>query len=477
MSTDESTTDNTTDNPPTGSDPGALAGTGHLIIRLAAGIHHDSPDLREVARQRDLGRLQAFLERHAQLPAERLIRHAEPRHIREREAAVGRHAFAPLETLTAYWRIQVRNQSDRERLRAELAEMPDEVAVAYHERTVSEASGPAATAGANPYFHFQGYLEAAPLGIGARDAWVKIADKGANIRVVDLEAGWILGHQDLPKPQLLYGDDGVAFGYVTGDHGAAAMGVVGAVNNQIGVIGMVPDALTLGAVSHYDAAANDGLHVADAISAALQHLQTGDVLLLEVQRYQDGKAYPTEIDSADFHAIRQAAAQGIIVVEAAGNGEQNLTDWTDPSGEHSFDPGDGAFRDSGAIMVGSAKSAVLPGAGGGAGHKRYYTSNYGSRVNVYAWGERIYTTGYGSAAGAAGAIDSYASNFGQTSGASAIIAGAAALVQSWYKSQNGAPLSAADMRTLLSSAADGTPQVLPAGDPIGVMPNLAAIIK
>lgn len=472
MTTDE----NWTDNLPTGSDPGPLTGTGHIIIRLASGIHHDSPDLREVVQREGLSQLRAFLERHAQLPAERLIRHAEPRHIREREAAARRHSLAPLETLTAYWRIDVRDRGDLESLAAELAEMRDEIAVAYHERTVSEASGPALTAGANPYFQNQGYLEAAPLGIGARDAWLKIQDKGSDMRVIDLEAGWILGHQDLPKPQLLYGDDGVAYGYVTGDHGAAAMGVVGAVNNQIGVIGMVPDALTLSAVSHYDSAKNDGLHVADAVSAALSHLQAGDVLLLEIQRHQDGKAYPTEIDSADFHAIRLATAHGVVVIEPAGNGGENLTDWTDPLGEHSLDTHDAAFRDSGAIMVGSAKSSVLPGAGGVAGHKRYYTSNYGSRVNVYAWGERIYTTGYGSAAGAAGANDSYASNFGQTSGASAIIAGAVALVQSWHKSQHGAPLGAVDMRTLLSSTADGTPQVLLAGDPVGVMPNLDAIV-
>lgn len=466
-----------TDNHPAGSDAGARGGTGHIVLRLATGVGHDSHDLGEVAQQESLGRVRAFLERNPQLATERLIRHAGPELIRTKEAAASRHGFVPLETLTAYWRLDVREQGDAERLRRELAGMEGEIAVAYHESSVSEANGPVLTAVANPYFKDQGFLNAAPQGIGVRDAWGRIGGKGGEVRVIDLEAGWILAHQDLPKPQLLYGDDGVAHGYVSGDHGAAAMGVIGALNNQIGVIGVAPEALVLNAVSHYDAAKNAGMHVADAIGAALQHLQAGDVLLLEVQRTQDGKVLPTEIDSADFHAIRLASAHGIIVIEAAGNGEQNLDAWIDPQGEHCLEVGAPGYRDSGAILVGSSKAAVMPGAGGVSGHKRYYTSNYGSRVNVYAWGERIYTTGYGSAAGAPGAVDSYASNFGQTSGASAVIAGAAALVQSWHKSRNGTPLSAADMRTLLSSASTGTPQVLLSNDPIGVMPNLAAIIK
>jgi hypothetical protein len=466
-----------TDNHPHGSDAGTRDGTGHIILRLARGTAHDSHDLRQVAQQESLGRVRDFLDRNPDLDAERLIRHASPETIRQREAAARRHGFAPLETLTAYWRLDVRSQDDAERLRRELAAMDGEIAVAYHENSVSEAGDPVQSAGANPYFKDQGFLNAAPQGIGVRDAWTRIAGKGGAVQVIDLESGWILGHHDLPKPQLLYGDDGVAYGYAKGDHGAAAMGIVGAVNNKIGVIGVVAEALTLNAVSHYDAAKNDGLHVADAIGAALEQLQAGDVLLLEVQRTQNGAVLPTEIDSADFHAIRLATAHGIIVIEAAGNGDQDLDAWTDPAGEHELEVGATGYRDSGAIMVGSSKAAVMADANGVCGHKRYYTSNYGSRLNVYAWGERIYTAGYGSAAGSPGGLDSYASNFGQTSGASAIIAGAAALVQSWCMSEHGAPLSAAELRDLLSNPDNGTAQVFMANDRIGVMPDLDTIIN
>ena len=467
-----------TDNQPRRSGAASREGTGHIILRLARGTAHDSRDLRQVAQQESLRRLRAFLLQNPDLASERLIRHAAPETIRRREAAASRHGFAPLETLTAYWRLDARSTENAERLCRELAAMTEEISAAYQETSVSEANDPLTTPDTNPYFKDQGFLNAAPEGIGVRDAWTRIAEKGGTaVQVIDLEAGWILGHRDLPKPQLLYGDDGVAHGYTKGDHGAAAMGIVGAMNNQIGVIGVVPEALTLNAVSHYDAAKNDGLHVADAIGAAQLHLQAGDVLLLEVQRTQSGAVLPTEIDSADFHAIRLATAHGIIVIEAAGNGDQDLDAWTDPTAEHELEVGAAGYRDSGAIMVGSSKAAVMSGTNGVSGHKRYYTSNYGSRVNVYAWGERIYTAGYGSAAGTPGGVNSYASNFGQTSGASAIIAGAAALIQSWYKSHNIAPLSATDMRDLLSNPNSGTAQVLLANDPIGVMPNLDDIIK
>ena len=47
-------------------------------------------------------------------------------------------------------------------------------------------------------------------------------------------------------------------------------------------------------------------------------MDVGDVLLLEVQR----SYLPTEVDDADFDAIRLAVAHGIVVVEAAGNGDR-----------------------------------------------------------------------------------------------------------------------------------------------------------
>jgi len=466
----------TTDNDPFGSNRNSRDGNGHIIIRLTEKQTHDSNDLGELAQTEEFESLRSFLAKNAHLSAERVIRHVAPDVIREREGIAGATSFAPIETLTAYWRIDVRQEASAEIFRRELHNMP-EISVAYHESSIREACSQVVAAGANPYFGKQDFLNANPQGIGAREAWSKGNCDGSGVNAIDVEAGWITAHQDLPKPQLLYGDNGCTDRYVTGDHGAAALGIVGGVNNDIGIIGIVPNVDSLNAVSHYDAAKKTGLHVADAIDAATKHLNRGDILLLEVQRIDGGNAYPTEIESADLHAIRLAVAHGIIVIEAAGNGSQDLDLWSDPTGQHSLRVNSSGYADSGAIMVGSAYASVVPDPGGYQGHKRYYTSNYGARVNVYAWGESIYTAGYGNIAGKSGAINSFTSNFGQTSGASAIIAGAAALVQSWYKSAFGEALTPEEMRNILSNPETSTPQALVSNDSICVMPDVGAIIS
>ena len=76
---------------------------------------------------------------------------------------------------------------------------------------------------------------------------------------------------------------------------------------------------------------------------------------------------------------------------------------------------------------------------------------------------------------AAGTASTYTSAFGQTSGASAIVAGAALLLQSWRKFVHGAPFSVPRLRALLSHTAVNTPSKDRVKDLIGYMPNLNAI--
>jgi serine protease len=64
--------------------------------------------------------------------------------------------------------------------------------------------------------------------------------------------------------------------------------------------------------------------------------------------------------------------------------------------------------------------------------------------------------------------------FGGTSGASAIVAGAAVVTQGIARAR-GQNLTPAQMRTLLSDAAFNTLSANPAADRIGVMPNLKGI--
>jgi hypothetical protein len=106
------------------------------------------------------------------------------------------------------------------------------------------------------------------------------------------------------------------------------IGVIAADDNTRGVGGAAPSIASLRATSHWDGATP--LHVADAIVAALPTMSAGHVLLLEVQR--GAAPLPTETDAGDFDAIRLATARGIIVVEAAGNGNNDLDAFTDGRG-------------------------------------------------------------------------------------------------------------------------------------------------
>ena len=66
------------------------------------------------------------------------------------------------------------------------------------------------------------------------------------------------------------------------------------------------------------------LNPADAIMSALGYLKFGDILLLEIQTLESEtkrRYLPIEVHEAVYQVIRLASALGIIVIEAAGNGQ------------------------------------------------------------------------------------------------------------------------------------------------------------
>ncbi|KAG5763848.1 hypothetical protein H9Q72_008065 [Fusarium xylarioides] len=192
----------------------------------------------------------------------------------------------------------------------------------------------------------------------------------------------------------------------------------------------------------------------------------GDILLLEAQDYDPVSGtylWPVEVVDATFDAIRLATALGITVVEAGCNGTYNLDTYANLSGKHIFDRSSSDFRESGAIMVGAGSST--------APHTRLSFSNYGSRIDVYAWGEDVDTTTTDSA-GTNNAL--YTTTFNGTSSASPIVTGAAMVVQGIANASVGFKLSPFQVRAILTMG--GTPSSTPATDRIGMMPNLKAII-
>ena len=170
-------------------------------------------------------------------------------------------------------------------------------------------------------------------------------------------------------------------------HGTAVLGEVASVDNTRGCIGIAPRVATR-VVSEWRTASN--YNTADAIASAAAVMAAGDVLLLEAQTAYPGYGnnyVPVEVYDATFDAIRAAVDQGIIVVEAAGNGSVDLDAFQTTAGKRILNRSSADFRDSGAILVGAAVSAGP--------HERSGFSNFGSRIDCFGWGDSITTCGDG----------------------------------------------------------------------------------
>ena len=331
-----------------------------------------------------------------------------------------------------------------------------------------------------------GHIDGQRVGVNARPAWTYPGGKGEGQFFVDVEHGWTTEHIRLPtsKIKLLVGES--QFGERA--HGTSVLGIVcGKHPPAGGCEGLAPNVLYVGLASpapgsaaaaslppalRYVAPTADVQNVYDAIAIGVYELykrhksspQDGyGVLLLE---HQTAQGLPVETYEGVQALVELATSLpfGITVVEAAGNAGVNLD--THPDAEVLNQ------HDSGAILVGSAnKARIGPPASGH--HTRFNSSNFGLRVNCYAWGERVMTPAWrAGTSGPPGVIDECNDLFGHTSAAAAIIAGAALIVQGIAAHLERAPLDANQLRTILANPASGTPC---AGGKIGVMPDLGKI--
>jgi hypothetical protein len=263
------------------------------------------------------------------------------------------------------------------------------------------------------------------------------------------------------------------------NHGTAVVGVIGSDINTFGVTGIAPDAHTRGSSIFV----NGGLPA--ALRAAADRLRPGDIVLIEVQYTHPTRGFTTvEWWPDDFAAIRYATNRGVIVVEAAGNGNNNLDDPAYNTPLAGFpsswrNPFNRSLADSGAVVVGAG--APPPGthnANWGPDRSRLDFSNYGAMVDTQGWGREVTTCGYGDLQGGGNEDLWYTDRFSGTSSASPIVVGALACTQGVLRAQGRIPLSPARARELLR--ATGSPQTDAPGRPrtqrIGNRPNLRQLI-
>jgi len=318
----------------------------------------------------------------------------------------------------------------------------------------------------------QDYLNPAPEGVDATVADNVCGGRGQNVKVIDVEYSWNQDHEDLSKAVGALIPNGTPAEPFGPNHGTAVLGEIIADDNGFGVTGIVHEA-QLGLVN----ASNDenGYDLQNAIDIACANLVAGDVLLIEQQisgpnGCNNGVSGCVAVEwvEAYYDAIVACTSADIIVVEAAGNGAEDLDD-TATYGN----PFPDGRPNSWAIIVGSGgvDGCVHPAL------SRRASSTFGSRVDLQGWGECVTTTGYGGLQG--GDEDEwYTSSFGGTSSASPIVASAAASVSSTYQALGlPFPTPPTVVRSLLEGT--GTPQNFGDGTlagNIGPQPDLLAAL-
>ncbi len=359
-----------------------------------------------------------------------------------------------LADLNLYYILKLDESVDAVGLIAQLNELV-EIETVYPEPIPVPASEPSEPA--TPDFQYgQGYLEAAPGGIDAYYAWGIPGAKGQGITVCDIEGNWVFTHEDLSKA---HDDIHIAGSLIPEplwyNHGTAVLGQIAADSNGIGVTGITYEVdlrtVSIGSMS-----------VSDAIDTAAASIDPGDIILIELQDAgpNGGNYVPVEYYQDAFDAISTASANGRIVVEAAGNGHQDLDDsyWYGQL----FDPD---YRHSGAIMVGAGTPST---------HWPESYTNYGQRLDLQGWGSEIYTLGYGDLYSEGDTAHWYTADFGGTSGASPIVVGSVAALRGACQHAYGDILTRDEIVDILQ--VHGTPQGNPSKH-IGPLPDLRASLE
>ncbi len=487
---------NDSSQPPSSGSPTGLpsvpAAERELIVMVAAdaGVRAEGSTVRSVT-DVDVSDLASVLSQEG-VTLEPLFGRSEDV-IRSRAASLAARTLAGVPDLSVYYRV--RAEDDRLGSLAGRLRATPSVAAAYVKPGAEPAVAPTIArevideVPASPDFSGrQGYLGAPPAGINAVWAAGQTGGSGAGGQVADVEGAWNLAHED-----LLEHAGGVIAGTATQDvgwrnHGTAVFGEFGGDSNGLGIEGIAPKAVTLGASIF------GGTGSAGAILEAADRLSPGDIILLELHRpgprfdfepRNDQRGYiAIEWFPDDFDAIKYAVARGVVVVEAAGNGAENLDDALYDEAPEGFpadwrNPFNPANPSSEAVLVGAG--APPPGTHGrdhGPDRSRLGFSNHGRRVDAQGWGREVTTTGYGDLQGGAETLW-YTDTFSGTSSASPIVVGALASTQGILRAR-GLPLLTPS-RAIEVLRATGTPQQdapgRPATERIGNRPDIRALVE
>ena len=308
----------------------------------------------------------------------------------------------------------------------------------------------------------QTYLNPNP-GVNMVYAW-SMGLNGQGMKIIDIEYGFNKNHEEFHQNPAVYLAPGYTVDPSLGadftEHGTGTLGVVVGDNGGYGVTGMAYGAEEV--VLYPEYTQEYGYNRNYATSLALASAAAGDIVMYEMQTgganetANDPKYVPAEYNQTMWNLTRAATDLGIIIVAAAGNGNQNLD-----AAEYSEYMSRG---NSGAIIVGAGSSTST--------HYKLYFSTYGSRVDLQGWGLGVVSSGYGDYAKIGNDFNQQYTQFSGTSSATPIVASCVAVLQSYYHSLTGQYLNAQAMIDIFQTT--GIPQA--GGGNIGPLPNMQAAI-
>ena len=416
-----------------------------------------------------LGYARDFLARHHEIEARVIISNKSEGQYEENLQKLEQQSGWDLVDLFSFCRFQLPEPAANPKaLLADILNAP-EVETAYYEPIPLDATCTDLGAVTPNFIPNQTYHDPAPLGTDldyAQSAFgADLVDGMSGTWVGIFETGMQTTHEDFT--QAVVRTSGTP-GY--SDHGTAVTGIVGGCDdNGVGVLGYLADET----MNLYQRNSGSYPSVEDIYNFANGQLLPGEVTTNSWQYFSDpmppGQTCPCnsgqngcvtiEYNAALKAEIEAGVAAGINYFISAGNGCVNLDDATFGS----------TFRystDTGSNYVGAVKS-TLP-------HDSSCYTNWGERVDLCAWGNGIYSTGYGYAFSGTGPDEYYDNDFGGTSGAGPIVAGCAGVLNNIYRNVNGGDnIWTSDMRSWLQIGGTEAGTFPGVDDP--EMPNLFGI--
>ncbi|MFN4197524.1 MAG: S8 family peptidase [Flavobacterium sp.] len=299
-------------------------------------------------------------------------------------------------------------------------------------------------------------------GLNVQHAW-NMNLFGQGIRVRDIEYGFNKNHEELHQVNCFVAPNMNISSAATEswtEHGTPVFGIIMAHNGDYGVTGLTHSVQEMVLFPEWQ---QSGWDRANAVFQSILASNPGDIILYEMQQTavptNQNSFVPAEFRQDIWDLTKAATDAGIVIVAAAGNGNQNLNS--------SFYQPYINRGDSGAIIVGGGRSTTA--------HNRASGSTHGDRVDVQGWYENVFTSGYGNIIQIGGDFNQGYTNFSGTSSATPMVAACAILVQQYHYQLTGEWLTSQEIRHILKTT--GIPQTFPPSGNIGPFPNMEAALQ